>query len=83
MSCILDTIDEAIWEQNHTVYVHCREGIGRTGTAVGCFLVQWGNTGEEALEEVNHLFQNSGRSCESWSSPETMEQIDFVCNFND
>eukprot|EP00957_Ditylum_brightwellii_P118089 9006164-Ditylum_brightwellii.AAC.1 len=83
MSCILDTIDEAIWEQNHTVYVHCRGDISRTGTAVGCFLVQRGNTGEEALEKVNCLFQNSGRSRESWSSPKTTEQIDFVCNGND
>eukprot|EP00957_Ditylum_brightwellii_P026272 1987188-Ditylum_brightwellii.AAC.1 len=83
MSRILDTIDEAIWERNHTVYVHCRGGIGRTGTAVGCFLVRRGNTGEEALEEVNRLFQNSGRSRESWSSPETTEQIDFVRNWND
>eukprot|EP00957_Ditylum_brightwellii_P066906 5077990-Ditylum_brightwellii.AAC.1 len=82
MSRILDTIDETIWEQNHTVYVHCKGGIGRTGTAVGCFLVQRGNTGEEALEEVNCLFQNSGKSCKSWSSLETMEQIDFVHNWN-
>jgi len=42
MKQILDTIDGAIAD-GKTVYVHCRGGIGRTGTTVGCFLARNGN----------------------------------------
>ncbi len=77
MSVILDTIDSAT-SDNKKVYVHCRGGIGRTGTAVGCYLARHGYEGEAALREVNQLFQNSGRSCESSCSPETKAQIKMV-----
>jgi len=82
MKEILDTIDEAA-SKNGKTYVHCRGGIGRTGTVVGCYLSRHGNTGQEALDETNRLFQSSDRSLESWSSPETIEQINFVKNWNE
>jgi protein-tyrosine phosphatase len=77
MKRILDAIDEAV-AANHKVYVHCRGGIGRTGTAVGCYLARHGWSGEDALREVNRLFQFSDRSYESYRSPETNEQEAFV-----
>lgn len=77
MRVILETIDSAIADSK-TVYVHCRGGIGRTGTAVGCYLARHGYGGEEALIEVNRLFQNSQRSYESSCSPETNAQIRMV-----
>jgi protein-tyrosine phosphatase len=46
-----------------TVYLHCRGGVGRTGTIVGCYLARGGTSGEEALAIV---------------SPETEAQRDFV-----
>lgn len=82
MKIILDTIDDAI-RNNNKVYVHCRGGIGRTGTTVGCFLVRHGYTGIEALEEVNRLFQFSDRSMESSYSPETKAQVNFVTYWNE
>jgi len=48
---ILDTIDAALAE-GETVYVHCLGGIGRTGTAVGCYLVRHGMEGEDALKAI-------------------------------
>lgn len=78
MRDILNAIDTAIETQQHKVYVHCRGGIGRTGTTVGCYLARHGYNGEEALKEVNRLFQTSGRSMESYYSPETNEQMNFV-----
>jgi hypothetical protein len=82
MKTILDTIDSALVD-NKKVYVHCRGGIGRTGTTVGCFLARHGNTGEEALDEVSRLFQFSNRSYESSSSPETNAQMNFVRDWNE
>lgn len=78
---ILDTIDQAVASKDK-VYVHCRGGIGRTGTVVGCYLVRHGNTPEGALREVNRLFQSSDRSMESYRSPETNDQEQFVRNWS-
>jgi protein-tyrosine phosphatase len=60
------------------VYVHCRMGIGRTGTVLGCRLVEQGLTGEAALAELNRAWQQCNRA-RQWSSiPETREQRQFV-----
>lgn len=37
------------------VLVHCRAGIGRTGTILACFLVHSGMGAEEAIREVRRL----------------------------
>jgi protein-tyrosine phosphatase len=34
------------------VYVHCKGGIGRTGTVAGCYLVRHGQTPEAALRLI-------------------------------
>src|SRR4051794_6833353 len=43
--------------QGRRVYVHCRAGIGRTGTVVGCHLIENGLSGAEALVRLNELWQ--------------------------
>eukprot|EP00977_Amphora_coffeiformis_P000511 scaffold126_cov178-Amphora_coffeaeformis.AAC.10 len=82
MKQILDTIDDAV-ARDKKVYVHCAGGIGRTGTTVGCYLVRHGNDGTTALQEVNRLFQHSERRLESFNSPETREQMNFVRNWEE
>ncbi len=57
-------------------YVHCWGGIGRTGTAVGCWLVEQGRTPEEALREIASL-RATVPDCRM-RSPETDRQCDFV-----
>jgi ADP-ribosylglycohydrolase len=74
---ILDAID-AHAANNGIAYVHCRAGIGRTGTAVGCYLVRTGLAADAALDRLNELWIECERS-HSWPSvPETEEQMEFV-----
>ena len=63
MEAILGTLDDLLGS-GRTVYLHCRGGVGRTGTVVGCYLVRHGWSAEEALD--------------SMEGPETDEQRSFV-----
>ena len=77
MAEILDCIHDAL-QSGRCVYIHCRAGIGRTGTVVGCLLVERGLEGETALDELNRLWQHCERS-QSWASiPETDDQVAYV-----
>ena len=77
MSEILDCMHDAL-QSGRCVYVHCRAGIGRTGTVIGCFLVERGLPGESALDELNRLWQHCERS-HSWASiPETSDQTNYI-----
>ena len=64
MRRILDTIDDAL-HYGRTVFVHCRGGIGRTGTVLGAWLRRHGNSEEETFEKLE------GR-------PETEEQRELI-----
>ena len=74
---ILDCLHDAL-RSGRPAYVHCRAGIGRTGMVVGCLLVERGLTGDEALDELARVWQQSERS-KFWPSvPETLAQTDYV-----
>ena len=75
MARILDMIDTAL-AARQTVYIHCYAGIGRTGTVVGCHLVQHGMGGEQALAEIARLRQ--GAPYDWVTSPETAAQRQMV-----
>ncbi len=74
---ILEFVSGAV-RQGRPVYVHCRAGIGRTGTVMGCLLVERGLSGDGALDELNRLWQQCRRS-KSWAYiPETDAQASYV-----
>ena len=77
MAEILASLREALRE-GRVVYLHCRAGIGRTGTVAGCLLVEQGFSGEEALTELNRLWRQSARSALWPVVPETADQAEYV-----
>ncbi len=77
---ILATLDDAL-RRGRMVYVHCRAGIGRTGTVVACHLIHRGMRGGEALAELNELWKGNDRS-DTWPEvPETEAQRRYILEF--
>ena len=75
MTGILNEI-EHILANDKKVYLHCMGGLGRTGTVVGCYLVQQGISGEEAVQQIKKL--RIGTSNLQHTSPETDAQHAFI-----
>jgi ADP-ribosyl-[dinitrogen reductase] hydrolase len=81
MRRIQDEIASAL-AAGHKVYVHCRAGIGRTGLVTGCFLVEQGREGEQALSELNLLWTAQCARAATWPTiPQTLEQASYICEW--
>ena len=74
---ILDAIDDAL-NSGRTVYVHCLGGVGRTGTAIGCWLVRHGLTGDEALAQIAEWWKRVEKASLHPDSPETPRQREYA-----
>jgi ADP-ribosylglycohydrolase len=77
MQDIQRTIAHAL-AANRSIYLHCRAGIGRTGTVVGCRLVEQGRSGEDALVELQRLWQQNELARVWPAVPETDAQVQYV-----
>jgi protein-tyrosine phosphatase len=78
MHHILKTLKDAL-KTDQVIYLHCYGGKGRTGTVVGCFLVEQGFTGEEALLRIETL--RGEELVKDGPSPETEAQRAMVINW--
>jgi ADP-ribosylglycohydrolase len=77
MAGVLAAIDSAL-AGGRRIYLHCRAGIGRTGTVVGCHLIEQGLSPDAALIRLNELWRDNERS-HTWPDvPETDEQRDYI-----
>ena len=77
MRAALDAVAGAL-AAGEGVYVHCRAGIGRTGTVAGCWLVEQGLAPDDALALLQTKFQAAGQSRSGRLTPETEAQRAFV-----
>lgn len=75
MQAILARIDQALADST-PAFVHCFGGIGRTGTVIGCYLVQHGYSPAQALTQI--AAWRAGTPDEHRPAPETAAQVQFV-----
>jgi hypothetical protein len=79
MADILGHIDREI-DAGRPVYLHGVDGIGRTGTVVGCWIVEKeGGTALQALDRIARLRAETRDG--SKPSPETHEQREFLARW--
>ena len=81
MARILDAIDAEI-ARGGVAYVHCWGGVGRTGTAVGCWFSRHGREGEAALAALRSRWNTNPKS-EDRETPQTAAQRDYVRNWRE
>ena len=77
MTQVVETVDAAL-EAGHLVYLHCRAGIGRSAMVAACWLASRAGAGKDPLPALQDLWQDSSRSRDWPSVPETPEQVAFV-----
>ena len=77
MRAALEAIDSAL-AAGEGVYLHCRAGIGRTGTVAGCWLIEHGVEATDALALLQRKFQAAEQSHSGRETPETEAQRAFV-----
>ena len=78
MGEILDELEAAL-ERGRCVYVHCWGGIGRTGTVVGCHLVEQRSlSGQAALDQLALWWAGVEKVKRFPRSPQTDAQCQFV-----
>jgi ADP-ribosylglycohydrolase len=80
MARILAMIDGAL-DSGHTVYLHCRAGIGRSAMAAGCWLAERSGDGGQALRELAACWPQAAQSRHWLRVPETDEQVRFVLDW--
>ncbi len=77
MRDIVDTLDAEL-VRGARLYLHCHAGVGRTGTALGCWLIEQGLSGPDALALIARKRSGLARLATMPRSPETEAQRSFV-----
>jgi hypothetical protein len=80
MQAILASVQQAL-ARDERVYLHCKAGIGRTGTVAACILVNHGFTAEQALALLQRKWQVVDKRHAEPVTPETAGQRAFVAGW--
>ncbi len=75
MKMILAAIEIAVAD-HEGIYIHCRGGVGRTGTVLGCLGIHRGVPHSEILERIQQM--RSGTKRRKLRAPETEHQREFI-----
>jgi protein tyrosine/serine phosphatase len=80
VTVVLRLIQSAL-DEKERVYVHCGDGVGRTGMVMGCWLVECGLDPEDALDELVRRFgaMQKARNCRV--TPTSSLQAEWVENW--
>lgn len=68
-------------DSGERVYVHCADGVGRTGMIIGCWLVERGFDPDDALDELARRFATMGKARDYRSTPASALQAEWVENW--
>jgi protein-tyrosine phosphatase len=74
---ILDAIDLSL-AGDRLVYLHCFGGVGRTGTAVCCWMLRHGLAEPHNVIEMLQKLRQADQQTKGRTAPENNEQIKFV-----
>ena len=77
MQSILHSIQSAL-NQGGKIYLHCKAGIGRSGTVAATWLTEQGLDNEQALALLLQKWQTMDKRLEEPLTPETEAQRQFV-----
>lgn len=80
MRAALDSIATTL-DAGDSVYLHCRAGIGRTGTVAGCWLVEQGFAAPHAQALLQYKFHAATQSRGRCTTPETAAQRDLIASW--
>ncbi|MGB7327187.1 MAG: protein-tyrosine phosphatase family protein, partial [Rubripirellula sp.] len=76
----LDAIDLSL-AANRPVYVHCFGGMGRTGSAICCWLQRHGLVSPKNVLGVLTQLRQADVERASWKAPENETQENFVLSW--
>ncbi len=77
MAAVFRDISDALC-QGQVTYLHANRGVGRTGVAVGCYLVECGLAPDRAIRKLAILYSAMEMSAWEPSIPETEQQLEYI-----
>lgn len=80
MAAVFRDIGDAL-AQGQITYIHANRGVGRTGVAVGCYLVECGLDPDRAIRKLAILYSAMERSAWEPGIPETEQQVEYIRNW--
>ncbi len=79
---LLKTVTTILKDKKNRIYIHCRGGIGRTGTIVACYYAMLLKEYTLAYNLLERQFSQFPKSAYR-NTPETIEQKRFIMQFTD